>query len=78
MLRDKVVVITGASGGIGRALAEQFHAEGARLVLLGNSAFPALEALAREQRWSDHLLLKVDSTDADAMMGACARAAAVR
>jgi 3-oxoacyl-[acyl-carrier protein] reductase len=76
MLRDKVVVITGASGGIGRALAEQFHAEGARLVLMGNSAYPALEALAREQRWSDHLLLKVDSTDADAMMAACARAAA--
>lgn len=76
MLRDKVVVITGASGGIGRALAEQFHAEGARLVLMGNSAYPALEALAREQRWSDHLLLKVDSTDAEAMMAACTRAAA--
>jgi NAD(P)-dependent dehydrogenase (short-subunit alcohol dehydrogenase family) len=32
-LRDKVVVITGAGSGIGRALAEQAYAEGARLAL---------------------------------------------
>lgn len=76
LLRGKTVVVTGASGGIGRALAEAFDAEGARLVLMGNSAFDALEALAREKGWKDHLLLKVDSTDPDAMMAACERAAA--
>jgi len=32
-MRDKVVVITGASSGIGRALAEKYAAEGFRLVL---------------------------------------------
>lgn len=76
LLRGKTVVVTGASGGIGRALAETFDAEGARLVLMGNSAFDALEDLAREKGWKDHLLLKVDSTDAEAMMAACERAAA--
>ena len=31
--RDKVVVITGAASGIGRALAQQLAAKGARLAL---------------------------------------------
>lgn len=35
MLTDKSVLLTGASGGIGRALAERLAAEGARLVLTG-------------------------------------------
>jgi NAD(P)-dependent dehydrogenase (short-subunit alcohol dehydrogenase family) len=32
-LRDRHVVVTGAAGGIGSALARRFHAEGARVVL---------------------------------------------
>ncbi|MCA1940886.1 MAG: SDR family NAD(P)-dependent oxidoreductase, partial [Caenispirillum bisanense] len=34
-LSDKVVIVTGASSGIGRAAATLFAAEGARLVLAG-------------------------------------------
>lgn len=37
-LRDAVVVITGASSGLGKECAEVFHAAGARLVLCGRDA----------------------------------------
>lgn len=33
-----IVLITGASGGVGRALASQFHGEGARVVAVGRDA----------------------------------------
>ena len=46
-LRDKTIIITGASSGIGAAAARLFAAEGARLVL-GARRGDALAALARE------------------------------
>ncbi len=45
-LKDRVVVITGASGGIGRACAEAFAAEGARLALHGHTHIDAVQELA--------------------------------
>ena len=32
-VKDKIVVVTGAASGIGKALAERFHAEGAKLIV---------------------------------------------
>nr|ATZ76331.1 3-oxoacyl-[acyl-carrier protein] reductase [uncultured Alphaproteobacteria bacterium] len=46
-LDDKTALITGASGGIGAAIARMLHAQGARVVLSGTRA-EALEALASE------------------------------
>ena len=62
-LNDKVVFLTGASGGIGRALAESFAAEGARVALHGNRRFDELEAWTAEQPWKERALcLRADTT----------------
>lgn len=56
-LADKTVWITGASGGIGRALAEAFAAEGASLLLHGHSGFDELRAWAAEQPFAERALV---------------------
>lgn len=55
-LSGKVVFITGASGGIGRALSEAFAAEGARLALTGSRRFDELRAWIGDQPWRDRAL----------------------
>jgi dehydrogenase/reductase SDR family protein 4 len=47
MLKNKVAIVTGASRGIGRAIAETFVREGASVVICGRKA-EALEQAARE------------------------------
>ncbi len=61
-LEGQVVLVTGASGGIGTETARAFAKEGARLVLHYNSNREAAEALARELG-GETLLVQADVSD---------------
>jgi 3-oxoacyl-[acyl-carrier protein] reductase len=69
-LRGKVAFVTGASGGIGRALSEAFAAEGVRLALTGNAGFEGLEQWIEENQVSNAIALRADTTDPRAMQAA--------
>lgn len=58
-MRNKVVVITGASSGIGRALAKEFASKGARLSL-GARRTELLEKLQEELTGTEILIQKTD------------------
>lgn len=60
-LKGKVALVTGASSGIGRALARMLAGEGARLALVGRSA-ERLEAVRAEFPDTDALVIAVDLT----------------
>jgi NAD(P)-dependent dehydrogenase (short-subunit alcohol dehydrogenase family) len=47
-IKDRIVVVTGAAAGIGRALARRFHAEGARLVVCSDLDGDGAKAVAEE------------------------------
>lgn len=59
-MKDKVVVITGASSGIGNALAHELGNAGAKLVLAARRE-GALQAIA--EQYPDSLVVKTDVTD---------------
>ncbi len=68
-----VVVITGASGGVGRAAARRFAADGARIGLIARGR-AGLEAAARdvEQAGGEALVLPLDVADPDQVEAAAA------
>lgn len=47
-LKDKIIVITGAAGGIGRAMAQRFHREGARLIVCSDVNGAGARSVAEE------------------------------
>ncbi|RKY20753.1 MAG: oxidoreductase [Planctomycetota bacterium] len=74
-LSDKVVLITGASGGIGRALAQVFGAEGSSLVLGGHRNLQPLAEWVAQQPFAERaLVLPFDVTDETATTAAYAQA----
>jgi NAD(P)-dependent dehydrogenase (short-subunit alcohol dehydrogenase family) len=69
----KTVLVTGAGGGLGRAIALRFAAAGARIVALDKDAAGLQDLHAElERRGAPDLVLPCDVTDAEA----CARAVA--
>ena len=58
MFKDKVAIITGASGGIGKEVTKQFAEAGAKVVLVGTS-MEKLENTSKELNLKDDMYLNV-------------------
>lgn len=74
-LTDKKVLVTGASGGIGGAIARAMHAQGATVALAGRNR-EALDALAADLGDRCHVIVGElgDTASADAMLSAASDA----
>lgn len=73
MPADRVVVVTGASSGVGRACARAFGQRGARVALLARNTEALANAAAEiEQAGGEALVCTVDMADADAVEAAAA------
>lgn len=66
---DKVIIVTGAAGNLGAAVARAFRAAGGKLVLVGHRRSKLEEAFADWLGAADVLLVEADLTVADQVNG---------
>lgn len=64
-IQDKTIVLTGATGGIGRAIAAELAARGARLILVSRDSEALLRL--RQQLPGQHRVFSADVTDLQAL-----------
>lgn len=72
-LKNKVAIITGATGGIGKATAKRFLEEGARVMLVGRSEQKLKETLEQLGSGSDVAYCVADAADEKANAAAVAK-----
>ncbi|MCL2493090.1 MAG: SDR family oxidoreductase [Clostridiales bacterium] len=70
ILRDKVILVTGAAGGLGRAFAQRFAAEGASVVCADIKGASETVRLI-EEAGGKAIALSVDITDAESVREMC-------
>ena len=76
LLEGKVAIVTGASRGIGFAVAKAYACEGARVAVCGSREETAQKAVAQLQKLcpgAEFLPIGVDVSDADAIRAMVAR-----
>lgn len=64
-LKDKVIIVSGASSGIGRQCAISFSQLGARLIIMGRNTERLKETKSLLKNDQDHLMYTLDQTDYD-------------
>src|SRR5262245_61795222 len=73
-MRDRTVIVTGASRGIGRSVAQRFAEEGARVALVSRSEKGLLETAARIEKAKGRCLaIPTDITEAEAAVACVER-----
>ncbi|RDI68394.1 SDR family NAD(P)-dependent oxidoreductase [Nocardia pseudobrasiliensis] len=65
--RERAILVTGSSGGIGRAVATAFAENGDRVAIHYRGNRDAAEQLSKELPGDGHLLVQADVTDPDAV-----------